>query len=98
MGFREIFDWADIIKYFNASLEQNEEGVMLKDPDSSYIPKERGSNWLKLKADYVDGLSESIDVVILGVDKREVISIQINKLGSHNQSYSFLVGVLESPY
>jgi len=30
---------------------------MLKDPDSIYVPKERKINWLKLKADYVEGMS-----------------------------------------
>jgi len=34
-------------------LDRNEEGIMLKDPQSMYFPKERGINWTKLKGDYI---------------------------------------------
>jgi DNA ligase-4 len=47
-------------------LERNEEGVMLKDPNSIYVPKERAINWLKLKGDYVDGMTDTMDVIIIG--------------------------------
>lgn len=39
---------------------------MLKDPNSLYLPKDRGSNWLKLKGDYIDGLTDSLDLLIIG--------------------------------
>ena len=39
---------------------------MLKDPNSIYVPKERANNWLKLKGEYVDGMTDTMDVVIIG--------------------------------
>ena len=39
---------------------------MLKDPDSLYVPKERGLSWLKLKGDYIDGLTDTLDLIIIG--------------------------------
>ena len=39
---------------------------MLKDPSSFYTPKERGTNWLKLKGDYIDGLTDTLDLLIIG--------------------------------
>lgn len=71
---------------------------MLKDPDSSYVPKERKDNWLKLKADYVEGMSESLDVIILGGYFGDH-SFRLGIKDSHwtNQVTSFLVGVLEPP-
>ena len=36
--FREILEYDDILKEFNASLERNEEGVMLKDPQLPLHP------------------------------------------------------------
>jgi DNA ligase-4 len=39
---------------------------MLKDPESLYLPKERGSCWIKLKGDYIDGLTDTLDLIIIG--------------------------------
>jgi DNA ligase-4 len=47
-------------------MERNEEGIMLKDPESLYVPKERGTNWLKMKGDYIEGLTDTLDLIIIG--------------------------------
>lgn len=47
-------------------MERNEEGIMLKDPNSPYVPKERATNWIKMKGDYVEGLTDTLDLIILG--------------------------------
>lgn len=44
-----------------ASLEAGHEGVMVKDPSSSYQPDNRGKNWLKIKPDV-----ETLDCVVVG--------------------------------
>jgi len=69
---------------------------MLKDPNSIYVPKERANNWLKLKGDYVDGMTDTMDVVIIGGYFGD-LSFRLGKEGSHwtNQVTSFLVAVLD---
>lgn len=70
---------------------------MLKDPNSIYVPKERAVNWLKLKGDYVDGMTDTMDVIIIGGYFGD-LSFRLGKEGTHwtNQVTSFLVGVLEN--
>ncbi|MHA1115641.1 MAG: ATP-dependent DNA ligase [Candidatus Heimdallarchaeaceae archaeon] len=56
--------------FFNSALEDNCEGVMVKsiNHDSIYQAGARGWIWVKYKADYVDKLSDSFDLVIVGAD------------------------------
>jgi DNA ligase-1 len=41
------------------------EGLMVKalDSQSEYLPNQRSFNWLKIKKDYMDGMTDSIDLV-----------------------------------
>lgn len=43
------------------SLAEGHEGVMVKDPSSTYHPNNRGKNWLKIKPDV-----ETLDCVVVG--------------------------------
>jgi ATP-dependent DNA ligase len=38
----------------------------LKDPESLYVPNDRSINWIKLKGDYVEGLTDTLDLLIIG--------------------------------
>ena len=60
----------DIDKFFFQALENSCEGIMGKSVSkgSVYQAGARGWNWVKYKADYVDKLSDSFDLVILGAD------------------------------
>jgi len=51
----------DIEKIFNEAINAGHEGVMLKNPNSPYVPGKRGKHWLKLK--YV---METLDLVVIG--------------------------------
>jgi DNA ligase-4 len=68
---------------------------MLKDPDSLYVPKERSVNWLKLKGDYVDGLTDTLDLVILGGYFGN-LSYRVGQGGHWSDKVTtFLLGIIE---
>jgi DNA ligase 1 len=46
---------------YKAALNAGHEGIMLKNPSSSYSPGKRGKNWLKIKP-----IMETLDLVVIG--------------------------------
>ncbi|KAJ2887104.1 ATP-dependent DNA ligase Cdc17 [Coemansia aciculifera] len=66
---KDLTEVEDIQELLELSVEENCEGLMIKTLDgesSSYEPSKRSMNWLKLKKDYVDGLGDSLDLVVIG--------------------------------
>ena len=59
-----------IEQFFLQALNDGCEGIMGKSvsPESVYQAGARGWNWVKYKADYVEKLSDSFDLVIVGAD------------------------------
>lgn len=55
-----------IVELLNKAIEHEEEGIVLKNGNSHYRPGERSGGWYKVKADYIDGLVQDFDCVVIG--------------------------------
>ncbi|KAM9820546.1 DNA ligase 4 [Neosynchiropus ocellatus] len=56
----------EVVNSLNDAIDNREEGIMVKDPLSIYKPDKRGEGWLKIKPEYVDGLMDELDLLIVG--------------------------------
>ncbi|PAA70532.1 hypothetical protein BOX15_Mlig012247g1 [Macrostomum lignano] len=57
---------AEAVEKFNAAIESREEGLMAKLADSVYSVASRKAGWFKLKPEFVGGLVDDVDCVIVG--------------------------------
>jgi DNA ligase 1 len=55
-----------IEEFFHRALEDGAEGIMCKDPRAPYKAGSRGFAWVKFKADYQEGMADSMDLVAVG--------------------------------
>ncbi|XP_076839180.1 DNA ligase 4 [Brachyhypopomus gauderio] len=56
----------EVVNALNEAIDNREEGIMVKNPMSIYKPDKRGEGWLKIKPEYVDGLMDELDLLIVG--------------------------------
>jgi DNA ligase-4 len=56
----------EVLAKFNESVTKGEEGIIVKKRDSTYKPDERSVDWIKIKSDYIDSLTDTLDLVIIG--------------------------------
>ncbi|KAH3732720.1 DNA ligase I [Pelomyxa schiedti] len=63
--YKNIQDTADIQPFFEEAIRNQCEGLMVKTlvAESHYEPDRRSYNWLKLKKDYMEGMTDSVDLV-----------------------------------
>ncbi|XP_008853418.1 DNA ligase 4 [Nannospalax galili] len=56
----------EVVDALNEAIDKREEGIMVKHPLSIYKPDKRGEGWLKIKPEYVNGLMDELDILIVG--------------------------------
>ncbi|XP_061463551.1 DNA ligase 4 [Rhineura floridana] len=56
----------EVIDALNEAIDHREEGIVVKDPMSTYKPDKRGEGWFKIKPEYVSGLMDELDLLIVG--------------------------------
>ncbi|GME87610.1 unnamed protein product [Ambrosiozyma monospora] len=62
-------DINEIDQFLTQSIKDSCEGLMIKalnGPPSHYEPSKRSNNWLKLKKDYLEGIGDSLDLIVIG--------------------------------
>ncbi|XP_059051045.1 DNA ligase 4-like isoform X1 [Achroia grisella] len=78
-----VKDSVDILDKLNDAIKLQEEGIVVKDIASYYVPQARNAGWYKIKPEYTDETMNDLDFVIIGADEAE------NK--RHGRANSFYV-------
>ncbi|KAL3644155.1 hypothetical protein CASFOL_012087 [Castilleja foliolosa] len=60
-----VHDVDSVQRFFKETIENRDEGIVLKDLGSKWEPSDRSGKWLKLKPDYIRAGSD-LDVLIIG--------------------------------
>lgn len=66
LGCQTSADVEELGLFLNESVAAGTEGLIVKTLDSTYEPSRRSAHWLKLKKDYLEGVGDTFDVVVIG--------------------------------
>jgi len=66
--FKDLDSMEDVQAFLDEAVRNHCEGLMVKslDDHATYEPSKRSLNWLKIKKDYIEGMTDSIDVIPIG--------------------------------
>lgn len=83
----KIRDDQHFVDIVNKAMDDKEEGVILKKISSVYKPGDRSGGWFKIKPDYLEGLVQDFDLLIIGA--------YYNNANTKDFLYKFMIGVLD---
>lgn len=63
---KEAHTGEEIEKEMNAAIGTDSEGIVLKDPKSTYVIASTNESWTKVKPEYLEEFGENLDLVIVG--------------------------------
>ncbi|XP_046978347.1 DNA ligase 4 isoform X2 [Vanessa cardui] len=66
-----VKDSTDVLNALNAAIDNQDEGIVVKDVNSYYKPNKRNEGWYKIKPEYTDDTMVDLDLVVIGADEAE---------------------------
>ncbi|XP_063549082.1 DNA ligase 4 [Cydia strobilella] len=66
---RTVTDRSEILEALNRAIEDQEEGIVVKDLDSHYLANRRNAGWYKVKPEYTEGTMVELDLVVVGAEE-----------------------------
>ncbi|KAJ8914544.1 hypothetical protein NQ315_010008 [Exocentrus adspersus] len=81
---KEVFSRQEIVDELNAAVNKEDEGIVVKDPNSIYKYSDRNSGWYKLKLEYFEDAMNDLDLIVMGGQYASSTSDKLN---------SFVVGI-----
>ncbi|XP_028034475.1 DNA ligase 4-like isoform X2 [Bombyx mandarina] len=84
---RAVHKSSDVLDALNEAMQNDEEGIVVKDTKSYYISSQRKAGWYKIKPEYTEGVLADLDLVIIGADEAA------DK--THGRANSFVVACAE---
>ena len=88
-----IKNFSELMIKFQKLIEENGEGLILKNIFSKYKENKRTTEWMKLKADYFKGLIDTLDVGVIGGYFTKLDEITKNISDDNLKISDFLVGI-----
>jgi len=81
----------EVVDALDNAIANRGEGIIVKNLNTIYVPNERKQKWIKLKPEYLDGVGDDLDLIILG-------GYYGTGIGRRGGTIShFLMGIMKTP-